>query len=149
MIIFGIGSKHLAMPSLQAVMVHGGEEKKVGATNGAPPTYTPHTLVSLLRARSERSTKAEEKVEWVRSQLVGHDAEFETPFGRRALLYADHTATGRSLHYIEDYILKNVLPFYGQRACLFTPQATPSMHEHGHGRMRLDHHKQEDVVDTT
>lgn len=101
------------MPSLQAVMVHGGDEKKVGATNEAPPTYTPHTLVSLLRARSERSTKAEEKVEWVRSQLVGHDAEFETPFGRRALLYADHTATGRSLHYIEDYILKNVLPFYG------------------------------------
>ena len=137
------------MPSLQAVMVHGCEEKKVGATNGAPPTYTPHTLVSLLRARSERSTKAEEKVEWVRSQLVGHDTEFETPFGRRALLYADHTATGRSLHYIEDYILKHVLPFYGQRACLFTPQATPSMHELGHGRMRLDHHKQEDVVDTT
>lgn len=101
------------MPSLQAVMVHGGDEKKVGATNESPPTYTPHTLVSLLRARSERSTKAEEKVEWVRSQLVGHDAEFETPFGRRALLYADHTATGRSLHYIEDYILKNVLPFYG------------------------------------
>ncbi|KAG0529555.1 hypothetical protein BDA96_05G108600 [Sorghum bicolor] len=100
------------MPSLQAVtMVHGGEEeeKKVGA----PPTCTPHALVSLLRARSERSTKAEEKVEWVRSQLVGRDAEFETPFGRRALLYADHTATGRSLHYIEDYILNHVLPFYG------------------------------------
>ncbi|XP_066381498.1 uncharacterized protein [Miscanthus floridulus] len=100
------------MPSLQSVMVHGGEEK-AGGLNGAPPTCTPHTLVSLLRARSERSTKAEEKVEWVRSHLVGRDAEFETPFGRRALLYADHTATGRSLRYIEDYILKNVLPFYG------------------------------------
>ncbi|KAL6658672.1 hypothetical protein ACP70R_004258 [Stipagrostis hirtigluma subsp. patula] len=90
------------MPSLQAVM-DGGEAK------GTPAT----TLVSLLRAKSERSTKAEEKVEWVRSQLVGNDAEFETPFGRRALVYADHTATGRSLRYIEDYILKHVLPFYG------------------------------------
>lgn len=93
------------MPSRQAVMVVDGGAEVGGA---------PHTLVSLLRARSERSTKAEEKMEWVRSQLVGRDAEFETPFGRRALLYADHTASGRSLHYIEDYILNHVLPFYGQ-----------------------------------
>lgn len=95
-------------------MVHGGGEKDGGggSTDGVPPTCA-HTLVSLLRARSQRSAKADEKVEWVRSQLVGRDAEFETPFGRRALLYADHTASGRSLRYIEDYIVKHVLPFYG------------------------------------
>jgi hypothetical protein len=102
------------MPSLRAVMVHGGGEKDGGgSTDGVPPPCA-HTLVSLLRARSQRSAKADEKVEWVRSQLVGSDAEFETPFGRRALLYADHTASGRSLRYIEDYIVKHVLPFYGQ-----------------------------------
>lgn len=95
-------------------MVHGGGEKDGGgSTDGVPPPCA-HTLVSLLRARSQRSAKADEKVEWVRSQLVGSDAEFETPFGRRALLYADHTASGRSLRYIEDYIVKHVLPFYGQ-----------------------------------
>ncbi|KAE8781119.1 NifS-like protein [Hordeum vulgare] len=71
------------------------------------------TLLSLLRAKSERSADAEEKVEWVRSQMVGRDAEFDTPFGRRALVYADHTASGRGLRYIEDYILTQVLPFYG------------------------------------
>jgi len=95
------------MPSLQPVMARGAS----GNDDGANSTTT---LVSLLRARSERSARDEERVEWVRSQIVGRDAEFETPFGRRALLYADHTATGRSLHYIEDYILKHVLPFYGQ-----------------------------------
>lgn len=68
------------------------------------------TLLSLLRAKSERSAEAE----WVRSQMVGRDAEFDTPFGRRALVYADHTASGRGLRYIEDYILTQVLPFYGQ-----------------------------------
>lgn len=74
-------------------MVHGGGEKDGGgSTDGVPPPCA-HTLVSLLRARSQRSAKADEKVEWVRSQLVGRDAEFETPFGRRALLYADHTAS--------------------------------------------------------
>ncbi|WVZ52967.1 hypothetical protein U9M48_003965 [Paspalum notatum var. saurae] len=95
------------MPSLQGMMDDGGAGEPVSGAKGN------NTLVSLLRARSERSAKAEEKVEWVRSQLVGSDAEFETPFGRRALLCADHTASGRSLRYIEDYILKHVLPFYG------------------------------------
>ncbi|GJN06761.1 hypothetical protein PR202_ga24517 [Eleusine coracana subsp. coracana] len=97
------------MPSLKAVMEHGGEV----ATSTTTSRTTSQQLVSLMRGKSERSAKAEEKVEWVRSQLVGRGAEFETPFGRRALVYADHTASGRSLRYIEDYILKHVLPFYG------------------------------------
>jgi hypothetical protein len=50
----------------------------------------------------------------VRSQLVGRGAEFDTSFGRRGLVYADHTASGQSLRYIEDYIPEHVLPFYGQ-----------------------------------
>ncbi|KAL6906197.1 hypothetical protein ACP4OV_003798 [Aristida adscensionis] len=78
-------------------------------------------LLSLLRVTAEEEAKGggavagagEEKVEWLRSQLIGKDAEFETPFGRRALTYADQTASGRSLRYIEDYLLKEVLPFYG------------------------------------
>ncbi|CAI0556375.1 unnamed protein product, partial [Linum tenue] len=50
---------------------------------------------------------------WVRSQIIGNDAEFDSPFGNRRVTYADHTASGRSLHYIEDFIIKNVLPYYG------------------------------------
>lgn len=100
------------MPSLKAVITSDGGEATTNTTL-APRRTTTTQLVSLLRGRSERSAKAEEKVEWVRSQLVGRGAEFETPFGRRALVYADHTASGRSLKYIEDYILKHVLPFYG------------------------------------
>ncbi|CAL4993822.1 unnamed protein product [Urochloa decumbens] len=110
------------MPSLQPVTVGGADEGEAAVGGGrkggkdnttSTAATTTTTLVSLLRARSERSARAEERVEWVRSQLVGRDAEFETPFGRRALLYADHTASGRSLCYIEDYILNHVLPFYG------------------------------------
>ncbi|CAO2148618.1 unnamed protein product [Urochloa humidicola] len=112
------------MPSLHQAAMDGGErEGATGRKGGSTPgnnnnkdttmTNATTTLVSLLRARSERSARAEERVEWMRSQLVGGDAEFETPFGRRALLYADHTASGHSLRYIEDYILDHVLPFYG------------------------------------
>ncbi|KAG8383810.1 hypothetical protein BUALT_Bualt04G0052600 [Buddleja alternifolia] len=53
------------------------------------------------------------KLSWLRSQIIGGTAEFDTPFGKRRLTYADHTASGRSLHYIENYITTNVLPFYG------------------------------------
>ena len=55
----------------------------------------------------------EEKCTWLRAQLVGDDVEFDTPFGKRHLTYADHTASGRCLHHIENYIVENVLPFYG------------------------------------
>ncbi|XP_047072352.1 probable cysteine desulfurase [Lolium rigidum] len=85
----------------------------IGGDNKEKSSAAAAALLSLLRAKSERSAEAEAKVEWVRSQVVGRDAEFDTPFGRRALVYADHTASGRSLRYIEDYILTQVLPFYG------------------------------------
>ncbi|KAI7997600.1 putative cysteine desulfurase [Camellia lanceoleosa] len=56
---------------------------------------------------------SEKKLSWLRSQIIGGDLEFESPFGKRRLTYADHTASGRCLHYIENYIINNVLPFYG------------------------------------
>ncbi|KAM3371464.1 hypothetical protein ACQJBY_018720 [Aegilops geniculata] len=74
------------------------------------------TLLSLLgvTAKSEKGAAGtDDRVEWLRSQLIGKDVEFDTPFGRRALTYADQTASGRSLSYIEDYLVKQVLPFYG------------------------------------
>lgn len=56
----------------------------------------------------------EKKLSWMRSQIIGGtSSEFESPFGNRRITYADTTATGRSLHFIEDYITANVLPFYG------------------------------------
>jgi len=60
-----------------------------------------------------KSNSTEKKLAWLRSQIVGDDVEFDSPFGRRRLTYADHTASGRSLRYIENFIINNVLPFYG------------------------------------
>ncbi|KAK3139516.1 hypothetical protein QOZ80_5AG0384550 [Eleusine coracana subsp. coracana] len=76
------------------------------------------TLLGLLRVTTteEKASAAgasEDKLEWLRSQLIGKNIEFDTPFGRRMLTYADQTASGRSLRYIEDYLVKDVLPFYG------------------------------------
>ena len=76
-------------------------------------------LRTLLRTSSAQSssicsTAEDERIEWLRSQLIGYGTEFDTPFGKRLLTYADHTATGRCLHYIEDYIVEQVLPLYGK-----------------------------------
>ncbi|XP_010245841.1 PREDICTED: uncharacterized protein LOC104589277 [Nelumbo nucifera] len=67
----------------------------------------------MLHMGVERTDPAETKFAWLRSQLVGADVEFDTPFGKRLLTYADHTASGRGLRYIENYISNDVLPFYG------------------------------------
>ena len=47
----------------------------------------------------------------LRAQTVGIDAEVATPFGRRPLVYADYTASGRHLAFVEDY-LAGLAPLY-------------------------------------
>uniref|UniRef100_A0A0D3HJG8 Aminotransferase class V domain-containing protein n=1 Tax=Oryza barthii TaxID=65489 RepID=A0A0D3HJG8_9ORYZ len=113
----------------------GGGGGEAGVTTAAAKATSTATLLSLLRAKSEQSAEAEEKVEWVRSQLVGAGAEFDTPFGRRPLVYADHTASGRGLRYVEDYVLHHVLPFYGQYhlPCRFSSHAICELDHDVHG----------------
>ena len=41
---------------------------------------------------------------YLRDQIVGVDASFETAFGQRMLIYCDYTASGRTLAFIEDYL---------------------------------------------
>ena len=48
---------------------------------------------------------------WIRQNEVGRRASIETPYGTRLLCYADLTATGRYLHFVEAWI-KSVRPFY-------------------------------------
>ncbi|MES9966944.1 MAG: hypothetical protein ABW074_06700, partial [Sedimenticola sp.] len=42
--------------------------------------------------------------DYLRSQVIGIDKEIDTPFGRRLMSYADYTASGRSLLFIENYL---------------------------------------------
>ncbi|MHA1647833.1 MAG: aminotransferase class V-fold PLP-dependent enzyme [Promethearchaeota archaeon] len=42
----------------------------------------------------------------LRSELLGKDFFFNTPFGSRLLTYADYTASGRSLKFIEKYLIE-------------------------------------------
>jgi selenocysteine lyase/cysteine desulfurase len=51
-------------------------------------------------------------VELVRRSVIGDTEAVETPYGARRVVYADYTASGRSLSFIEDHLREVVLPLY-------------------------------------
>ncbi|MCW4627773.1 aminotransferase class V-fold PLP-dependent enzyme [Marinomonas rhodophyticola] len=69
----------------------------------------------------------------IRDSIIGKNTQIHTPFGARTLTYADYTASGRSLDFIEDAIRQHVLPLYanthteanatGQQTTAFREQA--------------------------
>ncbi|MEY2634066.1 MAG: hypothetical protein RIS75_6 [Actinomycetota bacterium] len=48
----------------------------------------------------------------IRDGVIGDDTVIETPFGSRRVTYADYTASGRALDFIEEFITDQVLPRY-------------------------------------
>jgi len=44
--------------------------------------------------------------EYLRQNIIGVDAPFCTPFGQRLMLYGDYTASGRTLNFIEKYLMR-------------------------------------------
>jgi selenocysteine lyase/cysteine desulfurase len=51
-------------------------------------------------------------IETIRSSVIGEDEAVMGPFGSRRVTYADYTASGRALVFIEDFIREVVLPLY-------------------------------------
>lgn len=48
----------------------------------------------------------------LRADLIGTDAVIHTPFGERRVTYADHVASGKPLHSVEQRIQELALPLY-------------------------------------
>ncbi|WP_226702951.1 aminotransferase class V-fold PLP-dependent enzyme [Microbulbifer elongatus] len=59
---------------------------------------------------SDAST--ESLLQRIRDNVIGERMPMQTPFGQRPLIYADYTASGRALTFIEDAIRNRVLPWY-------------------------------------
>lgn len=48
----------------------------------------------------------------LRGGLIGDGVEIDGPFGAKRLVYADYVASGRALMQVEEFILRDVLPYY-------------------------------------
>ena len=50
---------------------------------------------------------------YIADNVVGKDATFSGPFGRRKVVYADYTASGRALSFVEKYIYQVTRDSFG------------------------------------
>ncbi|XP_023030316.2 uncharacterized protein [Leptinotarsa decemlineata] len=80
-----------------------------------PEDYPP---VRLTKQKSNASLPKKNEeiaklVKYIDDNIVGKNNAFFGPFGRRKVVFCDYVASGRSLQFIEEYILREVLPTYG------------------------------------
>lgn len=74
----------------------------------------------------------------IRDSVIGREHGITTPFGVKPLVYADYTASGRSLGFIEDYIRDRVLPCYANThtETSFTGAQTTALREQARQQVR-------------
>ncbi len=77
-------------------------------------------------------------IEKIREAVIGSQQRFNTPFGEKPLVYADYTASGRGLAFIEDYIREQVLPWYANThtETSFTGAQTTALREQARQQIR-------------
>ena len=67
---------------------------------------------SAEKAERRRKFNRKALIKKIRDSVIGDKIMINGPFGPCRMVYADYTATGRSLTFIEDFIRHDVMPYY-------------------------------------
>ena len=62
--------------------------------------------------KDEGQRESEKLIATISSSIIGDDTVIDSPYGERRVTYADYTASGRSLTFIERFIQDEVMPMY-------------------------------------
>ena len=65
----------------------------------------------MIDSTSNKSTNLERYFEVFRNNIIGIDEYFDSPYGRKKIIYADWTASGRLYKPIEEKLLNQIGPF--------------------------------------
>jgi len=76
----------------------------------------------------------------LREDIIGEEQIIGTAFGPRKLVYCDYTASGRAVGKIEDFILRQVLPYYGNTHTLTTATARQTTNFRNEARNTVKHY---------
>ena len=64
---------------------------------------------------------------YIYENLMGRESTFKGPFGRKQVVYADLVSTGRSLRFLEDFMMNDVLPSVSDSQAMTTVTGLQSM----------------------
>ena len=98
------------------------------------------TVLDPRLIRDVSDTAANALIELIRASVIGDDEAVAGPFGLRRVTYADYTASGRSLTFIEDYLRDAVSP-WRHAAGLAEPPLSLDDISYERGRMAYTAHR--------
>ena len=91
-------------------------------------------VVSKTESNVNGTTVEEEEVPleerlmmYIHENLMGRESTFKGPFGRKQVIYADLVSTGRSLQFLENFIMSEMLPVLSDSEAMATVTGLQTM----------------------
>ena len=86
-----------------------------------------HNGLEVVEEEDEEVPLEEQLTSYIYDNLMGRESTFKGPFGRKQVVYADLVSTGRSLKFLENFMMNEVLPALSDSEAMTTVTGLQSM----------------------